>query len=118
MSSHMFEEVEKTCDRVAIIKQGKIMVEVQMKDIEHVKKKTFEIKLSTADEMEFLAAQAFQFDEVNPQKTRVKVTVNDDQINELLRNLAKLNVAYMSEIKYNLEQYFMHYYQREDATND
>lgn len=112
MSSHMFEEVEKTCDRVAIIKQGRIMVEVLMKDIEHVKKKTFEIKLATADEMEFLAEQGFHFDEVNPPKTRVKVTVHDDQINELLRTLAKLKVVYMSEIKYGLEQYFMHYYQR------
>ena len=34
MSSHMFEEVEKTCDRVAIIKQGKIIAEVDLKEME------------------------------------------------------------------------------------
>jgi len=115
MSSHMFEEVEKTCDRVAIIRQGRILVEVLMKDIEHTKKKTFEIKLATADEMTKLAGQGFQFDEINPQKARVKVTLYDDQCNDLLHALAALNVVYISEIKYGLEQYFMHYYQREDS---
>ena len=34
LSSHIFNEVEKTCDRVMIIKQGKIITEVNMKDVE------------------------------------------------------------------------------------
>jgi hypothetical protein len=38
-------------------------------------------------------------------------------MNRLLHTLSPLNVVYMSEIKYGLEQYFMHYYQREDASN-
>jgi ABC-2 type transport system ATP-binding protein len=34
LSSHIFNEVEKTCDRVAIIKHGRIITEVDMKGIE------------------------------------------------------------------------------------
>jgi len=34
LSSHIFNEVEKTCDRVMIIKQGKIIAEVNMKDVD------------------------------------------------------------------------------------
>ena len=34
LSSHIFNEVEKTCDRVTIIKQGKIITEVDMKDVD------------------------------------------------------------------------------------
>jgi len=33
LSSHIFNEVEKTCDRVMIIKHGKIIAEVDMKSI-------------------------------------------------------------------------------------
>lgn len=117
MSSHVFEEVEKTCDKVAIIKQGRIVTEVLMKDIEHAKQKVFEIKLATATEVALLAEQGFDFREVNPQKTRVKVTIHDDEINKLLRVLSTFNVIYISEIKYSLEQYFMHYYQSEDVSN-
>jgi len=117
MSSHMFEEVEKTCDRVAIIKQGKIVTEVLMKEIEHRAEKTFEIKLSTADEVKALSEQAFTFDEINIEKTRVKVKIHDSEISKLLFAVSALNVVYISEIKYNLEQYFMHYYQRGDSVN-
>jgi ABC-2 type transport system ATP-binding protein len=37
MSSHMFNEVESTCDRVAIIKAGKIVAEVDLKNVEQHK---------------------------------------------------------------------------------
>jgi len=33
LSSHIFNEVEKTCDRVMIIKHGRIITEVDMKDV-------------------------------------------------------------------------------------
>ena len=37
LSSHIFNEVEKTCDRVMIIKQGKIITEVDMKNVDEKK---------------------------------------------------------------------------------
>jgi ABC-2 type transport system ATP-binding protein len=107
---------KKTCDRVAI-KHGWIAAEVLIKDIEHTKEKTFEIKLVSAAQTESLAGQAFHFTEVNLEKTRVKVTIHDEQMNTLLRALSALNVVCISKIKYNLEQYFMHYYRKEDASN-
>lgn len=115
MSSHMFEEVEKTCDLVAIIKQGKIVTEVKMKSIEHRAEKRFEIKFSNAKDTKDFSQQNFSFDEVNLEKTRVKVRVHDKEINQLIQSLSTRNVVYISEIKYNLEQYFMHYYQKEDS---
>jgi ABC-2 type transport system ATP-binding protein len=117
MSSHMFDEVEKTCDRVSIIKQGRIITDVMIKDLEHAKEKTFEIKLATTSEVDILASQKFNFAEVNSEKRRVKVAIHDDEMNRLLHALSPLNVVYMSEIKFGLEQYFMHYYQREDVSN-
>jgi ABC-2 type transport system ATP-binding protein len=115
LSSHMFEEVEKTCDRVAIIKQGKIVTEVKMKAIEHRAEKRFEIKFSNAKDAKDFSQQHFSFDEVNLDKTRVKVRVHDKEINQLIQSLSTRNIVYISEIKYNLEQYFMHYYQKEDS---
>jgi len=37
LSSHIFNEVEKTCDRVMIIKNGKIITEVDMKGVDKLK---------------------------------------------------------------------------------
>ncbi len=110
MSSHMFDEVEKTCDKVAIIKQGKIIAEVNMKDIEHKKDKEFEIKFKSKEEYERFVEEKFTFTERNKEKTRVKILINDEKINVFFKTISNYEVEYISEIKYTLEKYFMQYY--------
>jgi len=110
MSSHMFEEVEKTCDRVAIIKQGKIIAQVEMKEIEHKKDKEFEIRFKQRASAEFFCKLGYDFTEINLDKNRVKAIVHDEQINAFLAELNKYGVEYISEIKFTLEKYFMKYY--------
>jgi len=118
MSSHMFEEVEKTCDRVAIIKQGRIIAEVKMKDIEHKRDKEFEIRFKQqADAMSF-AKLKYNFTEKNFDKNRVKVIVDDAEINEFLTALNKYKLEYIREIKFTLEKYFMQYYKEEEDANN
>ena len=40
MSSHIYEEMERTCDRVALIKKGKIVTTTDMDAIRHNKDKS------------------------------------------------------------------------------
>lgn len=118
MSSHMFEEVEKTCDRVVIIKQGRIIAEVKMKDIEHKKDKEFEIRFKQKADAENFAKLKYEFTEKNFDKNRVKVKVNDESINEFLTALNKYKLEYMREIKFTLEKYFMQYYREASESHD
>lgn len=118
MSSHMFEEVEKTCDRVAIIKQGKIIAQVEMKEIEHRKDKEFEVRFKQKADAEAFAKLDFNFIEKNFAKNRVKVVVNDEKINEFLTAVNKYKLEYISEIKFTLERYFMNYYKDEQKEED
>ena len=119
MSSHMFDEVEKTCDRVVIIKQGKIIAEVTMKDIEHRKDKEFEIRFKDRAGVEkFANSNNYEFEEKNFSKNRVKVIVNDEKVNEFLAELSKYKIEYISEIKFTLEKYFMKYYKEEGTKNE
>ena len=113
MSSHQFDEVEKTCDRVAIIKQGRIIAEVEMKEIEHKKEKEFEIRFKSKADFDKFIKNKYEFSETNPGKNRVKVIVHDDRINEFLADVARYKVEYISEIKFTLEKYFMKYYNEE-----
>ena len=111
MSSHAFDEVEKTCDRVAIIKSGKIIAQIEMKEIEHHKDKEFEIRFKQKADAEKFSTQKYKFTEINLPKSRIKVVVNDNQINEFLSLVSKFKIEYISEIKFTLEKYFMKYYQ-------
>jgi len=118
MSSHMFEEVEKTCDRVAIIKQGKIIASIEMKEIEHKKDKEFEVRFKEKKDAEKFAASKFDFTEKNFDKSRVRVVVHDERINEFLEAVNKFKLEYISEIKFTLEKYFMNYYKEGENNNE
>lgn len=111
MSSHMFPEIEKTCDRTAIIRSGRIATVVDMADIQKSSHKEYKIKFKTPADCCSFAKEDFVFSEVNHEKTRVKVKIDDDEINRLIQVLAGYDVHYISEVKQTLEDYFMHFYE-------
>lgn len=118
MSSHMFDEVEKTCDRVAIIKQGKIISEIRVKDIEHKTEKEFEIRFKTKELAKKFMKENLQFREKNLEKNRVKVILEDTKINEFFKLITNYEVEYIRGIPFTLEKYFMKFYKEEEAKND
>ena len=112
MSSHMFQEVEKTCDRVAIIKNGEIVTQVNMDDIHRAKSKIYKLKFAVEGESVMIAKEhpELDFTELNHDKNRVKVRVDDNDINSFVALLASYRLRYVSEMKLTLEDYFMRYY--------
>ncbi len=117
MSSHMFEEVEDTCDRVGIIKHGKMVTTVTPKDIRHAERKTFKIEFLNVNDYESMRKETFVFKELRPENNQIVLDIDDVQINELLSALSKRKVKFISEIKHGLEEYFMGYYNG-DEVND
>lgn len=115
LSSHMFEEVEVTCDRIALIKQGKILTTVAPRDIKFADKKTYKIEFNSRDDYERMSREALNFVEINAKKNQVKVSVKDENINEFFRILTGYDLKYMSEIKTTLRDYFMKYYGRNNG---
>ena len=110
MSSHIFEEVEKTCDRLAIIRNGRIVSQMHMSEIVHNKDKQFEVKFVSHNDMRAFCGLNYEFVEQNVEKTRVKVKVHDSHVNRFVQDLAKFNLDYISEIKLTLEERFMEFY--------
>jgi ABC-type multidrug transport system, ATPase component len=110
LSSHMFEEVEDTCDRIAIIKQGKLVTIVDPDDIRHADDKIFKIELSTVEDYERMLLERLDFILKEPEKSQVRVKVCDEDINKFIDMLTRYDVKYMSEDKHTLEEYFMKYY--------
>lgn len=49
MSSHIFEEIEKTCDRVVIIKNGKVVAVENVDKLRHNKEKNYEIEFESEE---------------------------------------------------------------------
>ena len=107
MSSHIFEEVEKTCDRVGIIKNGKIIQEISVNQLTRSKMKTYTVELSDSS-----AAEKFSAGYPGSLRAENSVTlsINDAELNGLIASLAQYEVLSLSEEKHTLEEYFMKFY--------
>jgi len=106
MSTHLFEEVEDTCDKVALIKEGRIIDVKSTAEIRHNEIKSYKIEfLSKEDYLRFTSLD-FNFEEKREPQNAVVVKVNDKDINAFLITLKTHKVKFMTEIKFTLEKYF------------
>ncbi|MBE7128486.1 ATP-binding cassette domain-containing protein [Bacillus mycoides] len=106
MSSHMFDEVEHTCDKVALIRDGKIIAVKSTKEIKYNQEKVYKIEFNSHEDYKMFIAEPFDFEDKRENQNQVIVNVNDRQINTLLKTLKGYNIKFITEIKYTLEQYF------------
>lgn len=107
MSSHMFEEVEKTCSKLAIIKDGKIVAVDDMETIKKSKTKKYIVTLKTETEIKKLVKEKLQVVETNENTATIVIQNN---VKELIDILAKYDVIDLTEESQNLEDIFMGYY--------
>jgi len=116
MSSHMFNELENTCDRVAMIKDGRIVDIASTAAIRHYRHKTYKIEfLDAADYRRFLSGP-FEIGQQRDGNNQVFVNVDDNDVNRLVQTLTGYRVKFFTEIKYSLERYFNSIY-KEEATD-
>jgi ABC-2 type transport system ATP-binding protein len=107
MSSHQFEEVEKTCEKVAIIKDGRI-VEIQaIQDLKQQVKRRYTIGFNDEHSLLKFLKRGFDVKPVN--HLSVELTLDQD-INKLISALQGLDVAHLDMMSQSLEQIFIHYY--------
>lgn len=76
MSSHMFEEVERTCDRVGIIRQGRLVAVDEVEALKKAKRRRYTVTL--ADEAEAAAFAAEGLRVAGREGCRVTVEVQTD----------------------------------------
>lgn len=107
MSSHMIEEIEKTCDRVAIINAGKIVAIEAIADLKKRKSKKFLIEFQSEQELSRFLEESFTTEQISPTKAIIKVQGN---VQTLLSTLAYYQMVDLDVISQSLEDIFMHYY--------
>ncbi|MDR0293324.1 MAG: ABC transporter ATP-binding protein [Oscillospiraceae bacterium] len=80
MSSHMFEEVEDTCDRIGMIKGGKLISIVDPKDIRRNERKTFKIEFLSPEDYSAMPGSGFILKEQKPEHNQVVIDIEDARI--------------------------------------
>jgi ABC-2 type transport system ATP-binding protein len=106
MSSHMFEEMEDTCDYVGLIKDGHLIDVVDMKSFANRKDKEYLIGFNSINDYADFLKEKITIKDTNENKKQIVVTININDTNALFKILEHYNIAYIEENKYTLEQYF------------
>lgn len=107
MSSHIFEEIERTCDRTAIIKDGKIVAIEDMKSLKQKKQKSYIITfLDSAKASDFIQSRN---DIIDHKGEKVIVGVKGE-VNSLINELTKYYIKDLDVRTQSLEEIFLHYY--------
>jgi len=106
MSSHMFNEMEETCDRVALISDGHIIDVADMNEIRNRPVVDFKIEFNDKDSFNKFNEKEFEVLRVQEQYNQYTIQVKKENINELFKSLKGLNVKFISEVKYTLEKHF------------
>jgi ABC-2 type transport system ATP-binding protein len=114
LSSHMFSEVGAVCDRIAIIKDGRIVSTVRTDDIRHNESKTYHVGFGTLEDFQsFLSGRGPRITFADQEEKVIEVQIHDDDVNHLISRLAQCNVTRFQERKLTLEDYFLHFYTRD-----
>jgi len=110
LSSHIFHEVDATCDRIAIIKEGKILSEFAAKQLKEESDKIYRITVQDRESFLKLTNMPYQFSSINEKKLRARVRIKGEEINRLISDVAELNISDFHEFPFTLEDYFMKFY--------
>ena len=111
MSSHIFTEIERTCDKVAMIKAGQLIAWDDINRLRSQKNTVFEITLETVKDADKLAYES-TLAILERQGTTVTVAVRGDY-QALFKALATVSVLNFQQRTQDLETVFEHLYSKE-----
>lgn len=116
LSSHIFSEIDSTCDRIAIIKDGKIVSQFVADDLKHASRKYYTVTFDTeAEKAAFLqkAAALATFQLIREEGAEAYLSVEDSDLNALIALLAAAKVVTFSNRRETLEDYFLKFYKED-----
>lgn len=117
LSSHIFSEVDATCDRIAIIKDGEIVSTFDADSLKHASLKQYRIVFDDKDNyLKFknnYDEKIINIIKDREEKNKLFITCEDKDINKVINYLSDFNIKEFNNIKETLEDYFMKFYKED-----
>lgn len=119
MSSHMFNELETTCDKVAMIDKGKIIDVVEISKIKNRPYKEYKVEfIDEFNYLKFKENESLKIIRDQAQYNQLTIEIEKCDLKEFFNILKNYKIKFISENKYNLEKYFMDKLHKEEKEND
>ena len=113
LSSHIFHEIDATCDRISIIKDGRIVADFVANELKQRSSKIYRVTFENKKSFDRFTSLDYTFHSKNEKKLWARVIIPTEQINKLLADISELDVVNFQEIVFTLEDYFMEFYKND-----
>lgn len=110
LSSHIFSEVEALCDRIAIIKDGKLVSVVDAAEIKHGLHNVITVGFSSEKDYSEFLSSGMEVSGDDRKELKCSVIVDDEEINRFIALIKRFRIRSFAEHSVTLEEYFMHFY--------
>jgi len=106
LSSHVLSEVEAVCDRVGILRDGRLVDEGALNELRHLRARVLEVAFGT-ESPTLPALPGTRTVRSGPRSLRIEVS---GDVGPVLQELAKHPVATLTAREPTLEEIFLHHY--------
>lgn len=118
MSSHLFEELEGTCDRVALIRDGYIVDVADMNAIRNRPVKEFKVEFRNHDDFVRFGNIGYEIIRVQEQYNQYTIKIKSEDGGKLISSLVGYDVKFISEVPYTLERHFKEILREKESKKD
>ncbi|MCL2846982.1 MAG: ABC transporter ATP-binding protein [Firmicutes bacterium] len=115
ISSHIFEEVERTADRVIIIKDGRIAAGEQVATLKKSQRKVYNLATTEKPEKVQSTFADIAIEMSILENGDWEIVVNATDVNKFIKSAAKLELTDLRTRVITLEEIFMQYYAKNDG---
>ncbi|WP_332310676.1 ABC transporter ATP-binding protein [Alkalibacter mobilis] len=113
MSSHIIEEVEKTCDTVAIIRNGRIVKQSDVGFLKSTQRKGFIISTDNLESAVQILNGA-GFENLSVVGKNIEIFVAVDQIDRLVKTISNFTISDITFKSQSMEEIFIQFYNGEE----
>jgi len=106
LSSHILSEVEKLCDKVAIIREGEIIENGTLDSLRHLTRMNVKVKTKNPIDLTNLKAK-----DVTEMDGFTNMTVDSAEIGEVIAHLSTFDIIDLQSTPPSLEELFMTHYE-------
>ncbi len=107
MSSHNFAEIDRTCHRAAIIREGRLAVVEDIAKLKQAQRKVFVVSVAADADLTVLRDSGLELGSITNHQVEVVIGADYDQF---AAALARCSVVGLDMVPQSLEDVFMHYY--------
>lgn len=118
LSSHIFSEIDGTCSRIAIIKDGRLVSVFNSDDLKHASLKYYEVVFPDEESyssflLKHSSSSCMKIIHEDKGEKKLLISAEDKDINKVIEHFSHYRLSGFTNKKETLQDYFMHFYKED-----